>query len=168
MLDVLEPLCKEAPDVGRNRSLGGNVTWRGRSLPTRGWLQGHRPVPTRRHRPLRDLPRPPLQPRSPRSDDARQSIADVLSMTVAQAAGLFLQLPQDTPKLETLRDVGLVTSGWGSPPPPFPAARPGVLGLGNSDTHSAGRALPARVASWASPWVWHWWRACRQPLGPDW
>ena len=29
-----------------------------------------------------------------------------------------------------------------------------------------GRAIPDRVASWASPWVWHWWRACRQPVGP--
>ena len=53
-----------------SRSLASSrVTWRGWSLPTRGWLQGHRPVPTRRHCPLRDLPRPPLQPRSPRSDD---------------------------------------------------------------------------------------------------
>ena len=30
----------------------------------------------------------------------------------------------------------------------------------------AGRAIPARVASWASPSVWYWWRACRQPVGP--
>ena len=48
-----------------------------------------------------------------------------------------------------------------------PSRGAGVLGLGNPDTHSAGRALPARVASWASPWVWHWWRAFWQPLGPD-
>ena len=29
-----------------------------------------------------------------------------------------------------------------------------------------GRAIPDRVASWASPWVWYRWRACWPPLGP--
>ena len=51
-----------------------------------------------------------------------------------------------------------------------PGARSSETGAGALPAQAlppaAGRAIPARVASWASPWVWHWWRACRQPVGP--
>ena len=44
-----------------------------------------------------------------------QSIADVLSMTVAQALDFFYNIPRIRPKLETLRDVGLGYIRLGQP-----------------------------------------------------
>ena len=47
-----------------------------------------------------------------------------------------------------------------------PGEQPGLLVRGSCGPGPPGRAIPDRVASWASPLVWHWWGGCPQPLGP--
>ena len=61
-----------------------------------------------------------------------QSIADVLSMTVAQALEFFYNFPRIRPKLETLRDVGLGYIRLGQPATTLSGGEARCFGLGQS------------------------------------
>ena len=61
-----------------------------------------------------------------------QSIADVLSMTVAQALDFFYNFPRIRPKLETLRDVGLGYIRLGQPATTLFGGEARCFGLGQS------------------------------------
>ena len=67
-----------------------------------------------------------------------QSIADVLSMTVAQALDFFYNFPRIRPKLETLRDVGLGYIRLGQPATTLFGGEARCFGLGQS-CHPFGR-----------------------------
>ena len=52
-----------------------------------------------------------------------KNIADVLDLTVDEAARFFRNVPSVSDKLNAMLDVGSVIFGWAKPPPPFPAAK---------------------------------------------
>jgi excinuclease UvrABC ATPase subunit len=52
-----------------------------------------------------------------------KSIADVLDMTVEEAAAFFKAVPSIRDKMETLKDVGLAISMSGSRRRPYPAVK---------------------------------------------
>src|SRR5579885_1702734 len=56
---------------------------------------------------VRSLPRQTLQPRDPGNHLQRQNIADVLDLTVDEAARFFRNVPGISDKLDSLVDVGL-------------------------------------------------------------
>ncbi len=88
-----------------------------RGLRRRRHDQDRDALPPRRVRPLRGLPRGPLQPRHARDHVPGQDIADVLDMSCEEALSFFSKQPPIARHMQTMVDVGLGYVRLGQPAP---------------------------------------------------